>query len=80
LSYATFQDDPLQPSLISPLPLPRKALVVRIGVDNAPSISLFEKLGFIVTKRVEIFQEVELRINKDGSTWTGGEIHHVNFP
>lgn len=36
-------------------------LVVRISDSNEPSIRLFEKLGFETTKKVEIFQEVEMR-------------------
>lgn len=40
-----------------------------------PSIALFEKLGFIVTKRVEVFGEVEMRW-KEGrgeGEWRKGE-------
>ena len=33
----------------------------RIGMQNTGSIRLFERLGFGITKRIEIFQEVELR-------------------
>lgn len=36
-------------------------LVTRISEVNEPSIRLFEKLRFEITKRVEIFQEVEMR-------------------
>ncbi|EKM74964.1 hypothetical protein AGABI1DRAFT_47168 [Agaricus bisporus var. burnettii JB137-S8] len=39
-------------------------LVVRISDSNEPSIRLFEKLGFKTTKKVEIFQEVEMRWRK----------------
>lgn len=36
--------------------------IVRIGKANGNSIELFQKLGFNITKEVEIFQEVEMRI------------------
>ncbi|KAF9448762.1 hypothetical protein P691DRAFT_729164 [Macrolepiota fuliginosa MF-IS2] len=36
-------------------------LVTRISDTNEPSIHLFEKLGFRIVKRVEVFQEVEMR-------------------
>ncbi|QRV76153.1 GNAT family acetyltransferase [Ceratobasidium sp. AG-Ba] len=36
-------------------------LVVRIGTSNAPSRALFERLGFIVSKEVAVFDEVEMR-------------------
>lgn len=36
-------------------------LVVRIGASNAPSRTLFERLGFIVSKEVPVFEEVEMR-------------------
>lgn len=36
-------------------------LIARIGRSNAPSIKLFESLGFGVSKVVEVFDEVELR-------------------
>ncbi|KAJ7633128.1 GNAT domain-containing protein [Roridomyces roridus] len=45
----------------SPLPVPPTSLLVRISESNAPSIRLFEKLGFRITKRVEVFEEVEMR-------------------
>ncbi|KAK7452098.1 hypothetical protein VKT23_012202 [Stygiomarasmius scandens] len=44
-----------------PNPVPPTSLLTRISETNAPSISLFEKLGFRVTKRVEVFKEVEMR-------------------
>ncbi len=66
-SYAT---DPSSPS---PLPVPKDRLVARIGEKNAASIRLFEKLGFTVTKRVAVFEEVELRFTAgDEKTWTAG--------
>ncbi|RDX41112.1 acyl-CoA N-acyltransferase [Lentinus brumalis] len=67
LSYAT---DPSSPS---PLPVPKDRLVARIGEKNQASIRLFEKLGFTVTKRVAVFEEVELRFTAgDEKTWTAG--------
>lgn len=55
LSYATSPESP------APLPIRANALVVRIGEKNEASIRLFEKLGFVITKRVEVFEEVEMR-------------------
>ncbi|KAH7928219.1 hypothetical protein BV22DRAFT_1126666 [Leucogyrophana mollusca] len=52
------EDNPPPPS---PLPIKPTCLVVRIAQSNAPSISLFERLGFAVVKVVEVFEEVELR-------------------
>lgn len=45
----------------SPLPVPTKALVVKISQSNAPSIRLFEALGFHIVKVVAVFEEVEMR-------------------
>ncbi|KAJ7481058.1 GNAT domain-containing protein [Mycena galericulata] len=45
----------------SPLPVPATSLLTRISESNIPSIRLFEKLGFKITKRVEVFEEVEMR-------------------
>jgi RimJ/RimL family protein N-acetyltransferase len=36
--------------------------LVKIGMDNAASIRMFENLGFSIVKRVEVFQEVEMRV------------------
>ncbi|KAJ7772934.1 GNAT domain-containing protein [Mycena maculata] len=47
----------------SPLPVPPTTLLARISESNIPSIRLFEKLGFHITKRVEVFGEVEMRWN-----------------
>ncbi|KAJ7255696.1 hypothetical protein C8J57DRAFT_598882 [Mycena rebaudengoi] len=44
-----------------PLPFPPTSLLTRISESNVPSIRLFEKLGFSITKRVEVFGEVEMR-------------------
>ncbi|KAF9463751.1 GNAT domain-containing protein [Collybia nuda] len=45
----------------SSLKVPPAALLTRISESNTPSICLFEKLGFKITKRVEVFEEVEMR-------------------
>lgn len=69
LSYAT---DPASPP---PLPVRPEKLVARIGDTNEPSIRLFEKLGFTVTKRVAVFEEVELRYTGTNRTpWIAGTI------
>jgi len=57
-SYATSTEYPPQ------LPISPTNLVVRIGESNGPSIMMFEKLGFTISKRVEVFQEVELRLKE----------------
>ncbi|KAJ7193834.1 GNAT domain-containing protein, partial [Mycena pura] len=49
------------PDRDSPLPIPPAFLLARISESNAPSIRLFETLGFHITKRVEVFGEVEMR-------------------
>lgn len=67
LSYATSSTSP------SPLPISRDRLVVRIGEKNTPSIRLFEKLGFGITKRVEVFGEVEMRMGAGAVEWKEGE-------
>ena len=58
----------LPPSIIfdSPLRIPPSCLLTRISDTNIPSIRLFEKLGFTVTKRVEVFREVEMRYRPRG--------------
>ncbi|KAJ1311585.1 hypothetical protein OPQ81_010066 [Rhizoctonia solani] len=40
-------------------------LVVRIGGSNAPSQELFKRLGFVVSKEVVVFDEVEMRWHWD---------------
>ena len=45
----------------SPLRIPPSCLITRISDTNIPSIRLFEKLGFVVTKRVKVFREVEMK-------------------
>ncbi|KAI0037697.1 hypothetical protein FA95DRAFT_1506665 [Auriscalpium vulgare] len=64
LSYATSEP-------ASPLPVPASRLVVRISASNSPSIALFEKLGFEIVRRVEVFDEVEMRVQQRVE-WEGG--------
>jgi len=49
----------------SPLHILAAYLVTRITESNEPSIRLFEKLGFKITKRVVVFEEVEMRWRAD---------------
>ena len=35
---------------------------------------MFEKLGFSVTKRVAVFEEVELRFTDASKAWTKGTV------
>ncbi|KAJ3769274.1 GNAT domain-containing protein [Lentinula raphanica] len=46
-----------------PYSIPPSSLITRISDKNLPSIRLFEKLGFLVTKHVKVFEEVEMRYN-----------------
>lgn len=74
LSYAT---SPIAPPFVpasshAPLPVPRTALVARIGETNGASIALFAKLGFVVTKRVAVFGEVEMRYRPQSNSGGGG--------
>jgi len=64
--YATSPDGP------PTLRVPPNKLVVRIGEDNTSSIRLFEKLLFVVTRRIAVFKEVELRYRGDGK-WIQGK-------
>ncbi|EFI27016.1 N-acetyltransferase 9-like protein [Coprinopsis cinerea okayama7 len=45
----------------SPLKIDPTRLLTRISEGNTPSIRLFERLGFQITKRVAVFEEVEMR-------------------
>ena len=58
------------------LPVPVNKYVVRIGRENGASINAFKKVGFEVTKVVEVFQEVEMRPKESVSLvdWTTGHI------
>lgn len=68
LTYATSPNSP------PPLPVAPTALVSRIGERNVKSQRLFEKLGFVVTKRVEVFQEIELRFRGNSEEWAQGSV------
>ncbi|KAF9522627.1 GNAT domain-containing protein [Crepidotus variabilis] len=52
----------------SPLCISPFRLVSRIGSSNEPSVNLFRKLGFQVTKRIEVFDELEMRYLGDPGT------------
>ncbi|WVR03247.1 hypothetical protein IAU60_000238 [Kwoniella sp. DSM 27419] len=43
------------------LKLPPSQLIARISSTNTPSILLFQRLGFGITKHVKVFDEVEMR-------------------
>lgn len=43
------------------LQIPCDHFIAKIGATNKPSIRLFEKLGFVIVKHVEVFDEVEMR-------------------
>ncbi|KDQ17488.1 hypothetical protein BOTBODRAFT_29666 [Botryobasidium botryosum FD-172 SS1] len=66
-----------------PLAVNPRNFVARIGAKNEPSIALFKKLGFALTKYVEAFDEVEMRFGHGRSErqsgigrefWMGGGI------
>lgn len=74
------------------LPVSPASLVVRIGASNAPSIALFTRLGFGVSKRVDVFDEIEMRFGWDSArgkqigveekrkAWAeGGEVKEVVY-
>jgi RimJ/RimL family protein N-acetyltransferase len=50
------------------LNLKPEQFMVKIGFDNEPSLRLFEKLGFVEKKRVEIFREIEMGYKGLGDT------------
>ena len=71
LSYATSPDSP------SPIPVPNDIFVARIGEKNEASIRLFESLGFVITKKVAVFEEVEMRLPPNVAahqSWVSGEL------
>ncbi|GAA5977289.1 hypothetical protein JCM5350_002418 [Sporobolomyces pararoseus] len=47
------------------LDLKPRQFIAKVGFDNEASLRLFEKMGFVEKKRVEIFREIEL-------DWGGG--------
>ncbi|EPS95687.1 hypothetical protein FOMPIDRAFT_1131879 [Fomitopsis schrenkii] len=85
LSYATSAAKASATTNLAGIPpIPRTRLVARIGMQNAPSIALFEKLGFVETKRVEVFGELEMRWRAGAAgpqgEWKRGEVRAVQFP
>lgn len=67
LHYATGY--PFFPKTISsPLKIDPTRLLTKISETNAPSISLFESLGFKLTKRISVFSEVEMRWSSERSS------------
>ena len=44
-----------------------RAIIAKIQMSNYPSIKLFEKMGFVVFKRVECFQEIHYVMKIDPS-------------
>lgn len=63
LRYATTTSDPSTTNL----PVAPTSLVVRIGACNMPSIALFRKLGFSVSKHVDVFDQVEMKFAWDAT-------------
>jgi hypothetical protein len=58
-------------SHLTPAPLPAQ-FIARISTKNHASIKLFEKLGFEITKVVEVFDELEMRLVSD--KWASEEL------
>lgn len=44
-----------------------EVLVVKINDDNAPSLRLFESLGFVLHKHLTVFEQTELRLSADAA-------------
>ncbi|KAK7049938.1 hypothetical protein VNI00_005368 [Paramarasmius palmivorus] len=63
--HFTLSGDPVPERNISipslPNLIPPRSLLCRISEDNQASIRLFEKLGFKITKHVQVFGEIEMR-------------------
>lgn len=74
LQYATGTSVELSPP-VPFLPVLPETLIARIGSSNTPSISLFRKLGFEISKHVEVFEEVEMRFAFDPEA---GSCHNMN--
>ncbi len=47
----------------------------KIGLDNAASLRLFERLGFVEVSRSDAFGEATLALDAAGVTWN--EPHHT---
>lgn len=69
--YSTSKEGPEQ------LRIPPEQLVARVGETNTASIHVFKKLSFEITKRVPVFQELEMRYRGNGSFHGGVEINYV---
>ncbi|SRR5258708_4854215 len=74
LRYATDQTTssssfPTSAPISSRLPVSPTSLIVRVGALNKPSIALFRKLGFSVSKHVDVFNEVEMKFAWDSNAF-----------
>jgi GNAT superfamily N-acetyltransferase len=62
-------------------PINPSRLLVRIGQSNTPSIALFSKLGFTITKEANVFGEVEMRFTSgDEEKWWGQQSTEIVYP
>lgn len=63
------------------LPIPLDWLTCKISLKNAPSIQLFESLGFTRQSVSEIWQEVEMRFTTKSTNHLDQfhTIHHVLY-
>lgn len=77
-------------SVTSPFPIPAESLIVRIGAANVASIALFERLGFSISKKVEVFNEVEMKFAYEAESshrnvselvlsWTEAPMEEIEF-
>jgi GNAT superfamily N-acetyltransferase len=62
------------------LPLAPDAFVAKIGVENAPSIALFQRLGFHEVRRSEIWREAELRPIAQDAIVTQVPLQYLHWP
>lgn len=65
LYYATGHPFSSSTTIESPLKIAPTRLLTRISEANEASISLFETLGFKLTKRIQVFAEIEMRWQAD---------------
>lgn len=62
-------------------PVDSSRLLVRIGELNTPSIALFTKLGFSITKGANVFGEIEMRYTgEDRRKWWGEPGQEITYP
>ncbi|CAD5222074.1 unnamed protein product [Bursaphelenchus xylophilus] len=52
-----------------------RKIMVKISCDNVESITLFEKLGFVVTEKSDVFKEVTLELPEDGLQTLLEDVH-----